>query len=110
MLTKSVFYLNLVPEMSEEKKRQSLLNNFNDKVYDFFELNTEFQSIESRISGEKRPKMNEIKTMEAYMTQQKARKNFVDYEDLKLLEQHLSGDKTNKTGLDQFKGWNELKG
>ena len=41
--------------------------------------------------------MNEIKTMEAYMTQQKARKNFIDYEDLKLLEQHLSGDKTNKT-------------
>jgi hypothetical protein len=88
-----------VPEISEEKRRQSMLNNFNDKVYDFFELNTEFQSIESRISGEKRPKMDEIKTMEAYMNQQKDRKNFIDYEDLKLLEQHLSGDKIKMPGF-----------
>ncbi len=80
----------LVPEVREEKKRQSLLDNFNEKVYEFFELNTEFKSIESRISGEKRPKMDQIKTMEAYMNQQRDRKNFIEYDDLKVLEQHLA--------------------
>jgi hypothetical protein len=59
-------------------------------VFEFFELNTEFKSIESRILGEKRPKMDQIKTMEAYMVQQCDRKNFIEYDDLKVLEQHLS--------------------
>ena len=59
-------------------------------MFEFFELNTEFRSIESRILGEKRPKMDQIKTMEAYMVQQRDRKNFIEYDDLKVLEQHLS--------------------
>ena len=67
-----------------------MIDNFNEKVYEFFELNTEFKSIESRISGEKRPKMDQIKTMEAYMNQQRDRKNFIEYDDLKVLEQHLA--------------------
>ncbi len=67
-----------------------MTETFNEKVFEFFELNTEFKSIESRILGEKRPKMDQIKTMEAYMVQQCDRKSFIEYDDLKVLEQHLS--------------------
>lgn len=43
-----------------------------------------------RIVGEKRPKMEQIKTLESFMTQQRDRKNFVEHDDLKVLEQHLA--------------------
>ena len=38
-----------VPENRDERKRrQSLTETFNEKVFEFFELTTEFKSIESR--------------------------------------------------------------
>jgi len=46
--------------ITESKRRQTTLETFNEKVFDFFELTMEYQIIESRILGEKRPKMDQV--------------------------------------------------
>ena len=41
--------------------------------------------------------MEQIKTLESFMSQQKDRKNFVEHDDLKVLEQHLADYLTLQT-------------
>ena len=53
--------------------------------------------------------MDQIKTMESFMLQQRNRKNFVEHDDLKVLEQHLADYLTLQTDSHKDENSREVK-